>query len=196
MGCVVWKLITRCCNHHMMPRPLVSSFGSRDAKNDTSPSATTGRGLCWVRRRHKVWLLYLFSLSSLALALSLHYSSSSLPPITISSPFIHIASLYLLSSSSWYPQLIYPDSVYFYHHTPLPFRRQAPAFRIAFFLLICAAASSCIHQGLLTSIHPYVGEFRVRNMDPDVDIMNMNTVNLHRKDTTKGPPLRVLSLGV
>ena len=25
----------------MMPRPLVSSFGSRDAKNDTSPSATT-----------------------------------------------------------------------------------------------------------------------------------------------------------
>ena len=41
MGCVVWKLITRRRDHHMMPRPLVSSFGSRDAKNDTSPSATT-----------------------------------------------------------------------------------------------------------------------------------------------------------
>lgn len=32
-------------------------------------------------------------------------------------------------------------------------------------------------------------------MDLDMDF-NMDTVNtLHRKDTTKGPPLRVLSLG-
>ena len=33
-------------------------------------------------------------------------------------------------------------------------------------------------------------------MDVDMDF-NMDTVNtLHRKDTTKGPPLRVLSLGM
>lgn len=33
-------------------------------------------------------------------------------------------------------------------------------------------------------------------MDLDMDF-NMDTVNtLHRKDTTKGPPLRVLSLGM